>query len=304
MAVKFLESSKKDTIESLENLFEIAGTFGNNDVRLTLYGVIIKYSRTHGLPLYTAKGLFQKYLIDRQNFKRMDKSFRDGEEIIHYVDFLPHEDKVTYYYRMALQAFAIKNHEACIELGKTGHAEDYTINELKERVALAICNSYLLLGDYTTLEEHLTLYEKLNYTFIIERIQYYRALILSKTGNYDEALPLLWGCLEEVTDYQRLHRANMLLEALFQINDFDAIGRIIESEEKRFLLLENEPFQCLELGKYYRFKGTYLVKKESFELGMEAYLSGIYHYGKINAYKEIVECSRDIYFYHCLMKKT
>ncbi|MCR8994555.1 helix-turn-helix domain-containing protein [Brevibacillus laterosporus] len=304
VALKFLEDSKKDTFESLEGIFAIANTITNNDAKLALYNTIIKYARIHGIPMYIAKGLYQKYLIDRQDLKRMDKSFKDGEEILHYVDFLSHEDKVTYYYKMSLQAYALKEYEACIELGKVGHAEDCTVNELKERVALAICNSYLLLKDYTTLEEHLSLYENLNYSFIIERVQYYRALILSKTGNYEEALPLLWKCFEEVTDYQRLHRANMLLEALFEINDSDSIRRIIESEEKKFLILENEPFQCLELGKYYRFKGTYLVKNESFDLGMEAYLSSIYHYGKINAYKELTECSRDIYFYHSSMKKN
>ncbi|MEJ8545317.1 Spo0E family sporulation regulatory protein-aspartic acid phosphatase [Brevibacillus borstelensis] len=36
----------------------------------------------------------------------------------------------------------MEKYEECITFGKTGHAEDPTNNEVKERVALAICNSY------------------------------------------------------------------------------------------------------------------------------------------------------------------
>ncbi|MGC5325832.1 helix-turn-helix domain-containing protein [Brevibacillus sp. SYSU BS000544] len=304
VALKFLESPHAYTDIALERLFTLAGTVTNTEIKLLLYKIIVKYAREHGIPKYIAKGLLQKYLIDRCDLKRLEESFQVGKEILHYTDFLAHEEKIILYYRMALHAHNIKKYDECIEFGKLGHAEDITSNELKERVALAICNSYSFLGKYETLEEHLALYEKLKYSFIIERIKYFRAIILSRTGNYHEAIPLLRECLTEITDSNRLHRVNMLLEALFIINDLDSIRKILDSEENKILVQYNDPYQFAELGRYYRYKGTFLVKSGCFNEGMAAFLNSILHYGKISDHKNITQCTDDIYTYHCLFEKT
>ncbi|WP_081873167.1 helix-turn-helix domain-containing protein [Brevibacillus laterosporus] len=65
VAVKFLGNSKKDTFTMLEHLFNLTATFEDNEAKLTLYNVIVKYARQHGVPKYIAKGLYQKYLIER-----------------------------------------------------------------------------------------------------------------------------------------------------------------------------------------------------------------------------------------------
>lgn len=303
VALKFLESPHEYTDIALERLYTFAGTVANSEIKLPLYNIIVKYAREHGIPKFIAKGLLQKYLIDRCDLKRLEDSFNAGEEILHYSDFLSREEKITYFYRMALHAHSIKKYDRCIEFGKSGHSEDTTNNELKERVALAICNSYSFSGNFKGLEEHLDLYEKLNFRFIIERIKFFRAIILSRKGNYLQAIPLLRECLAEVSDENRLHRVNMLLEALFKANNFDSIKKVLESEEKKILVQYNDPYQFAELGRYYRYKGTFLVKSGSFNEGMEAFLNSILHYGKISDHRNIKQCSDDIYFYHCLYEK-
>ncbi|MCR8994737.1 helix-turn-helix domain-containing protein [Brevibacillus laterosporus] len=303
VAIKFLEDSKKDTFESLESIFVIANTIKNNDARLALYNTIIKYARIHGIPMYIAKGLYQKYLIDRQDLKRMDKSFKDGEEILHYVDFLSHEDKVTFYYKMALQAFALKKYEACIELGKVGHAEDTTENEMKERVALAICNAYMFTENYHELEEHLQLYEKLGHQFIHDRIKFFRAIILARTGNEKLAISLLKECLDESTENDRLHRVNELVEALLRIGDFDSLPHILEQEDKNTIVKDPTPYKYSELGKYFKNKGVFLVSCNMFDEAMKAYLQSMNFYSKINDLNGIMGCSEKIYVYHCEQNK-
>ncbi|PPA80757.1 transcriptional regulator [Brevibacillus laterosporus] len=295
VAMRFLENSKKSTDELLRNLIEIAGTFENDEVRLTFYNTIIKYARSHGESQYIAKGLYEKYMIEREDLKNLEDSFKVGEEVLHYVDFLSQEEKISLYYRMSLHAHNIKKYDKCVQLGEVGHTEDTTINDLGERVALAVCNSYLRLDNFSKLEEHLEMYERLGYQFIIERTKIFRSIILSKTGQYKEAIPLLTECVKEAEEINRLPRINSLLEALLSANDLDSIRLILNQEEKNTLVKVFTPYKYSELGKYFKYKGAFLVKCGLFNEGIEAYVKGMDFYSNINDRSGIMECSEMIY---------
>ncbi|WP_088833835.1 helix-turn-helix domain-containing protein [Paenibacillus tyrfis] len=262
VATRILQSPLKKTEHSLQRLYDFTESINNDSAKVSLYKIIVQYSRDHGIPIFVAKGLFQKYLIERTDLSKMKEAFREGEEILHYIDFLSLEERVTYYYRMSLLAYTLKKYDKCVKFGHTGHVKDRTSSELKERVALAICNSFWHQGDYKALEEHIALYEKLNYQIIIDRLKIFRAMILARTGRYMESLPLLWECLDEVQGVQRLPRLNLLLEVLLKINDDESIERLINSNEDRFFPFENAtPYQYSEIGKYYKFKGAFFIRK-------------------------------------------
>ncbi|MED1788849.1 helix-turn-helix transcriptional regulator [Brevibacillus laterosporus] len=298
VAQQIMKSPNEDTYVILEHLYDRSSLIINNEVRLVLYDVIIKYARLHGVPKYIAKGLLQKYLIERIDLKHLEDTFKKGEEILHYIDFLDKEEKIKLYYKMSFDAHDIKKYEKCIELGKLGHAEDATNNEVKERVALAICNSYFRMKNFSSLEEHLKIYERLDYRFIIERTKTFRSVILSKKGEYQEAIPLLKECVEEATKNNRIHRVNELLEALLNINDVDSVQQIIEREEKNFPFDFHNVYNFSGLGKYFKYKGTFLVDCGLFDQGMEAYLQSMHFYSKINDKRGIMECQEDICKYH------
>ncbi|GMX63489.1 hypothetical protein Elgi_30970 [Paenibacillus elgii] len=299
-ALRLLQSSQKKTEESLQRLFEFTETLNDDSLRVLLHTVIIKYSRERGLPSFVGKGIFKKYLIIRSNLSLLEETFREGEEILHYTDFLSQEEKCIYYYRMALHAYALKKYDKCIELGKSGHGVDTTHNNLKEQVALAICNSFWQQSNYKALEEHIQLYEKLNYQIIIDRLKIFRAMILARTDRYMESLPLLWECLDEVQGDKRLPRLNLLLEVLLQINDDSSVEKLISSDEERLFPYENAtPYQYSEIGKYYKFKGAFFIKKGRANQAVETYLKGVKYYGKIGSYQDIVELSYDIFSSLC-----
>ncbi|MCR8964213.1 helix-turn-helix domain-containing protein [Brevibacillus halotolerans] len=304
LAQKLLISSNEDTYTAIERLHNFTETISNEDVRLILYNFIIKYARQHGIPKYVAKGLLSKYLIDIQDLNRVEETFKEGEEILHYTDFLSQKERINFYYEMAFLAHGIKKYEKCIELGKVGHSEDKTNNERKERVALAICNSYFRINDFSNLEEHLEMYEKLGYSFIVERTKTFRSVILSKKGEYDEAIPLLKECVEEATDNNRIHRVNELIEALFTINDTDSLQQIFEQEEKNTLVKIITTYKFSELGKYFKYKGMYFVNRGLFEKGMESYLQSMNYYCKISDREGIMDCSEKIYGHHCEQGKV
>ncbi|TPG68264.1 XRE family transcriptional regulator [Brevibacillus laterosporus] len=304
VAQQIMKSPNEDTYVILEHLYNRSGSIVNNEVRLSMYDVIIKYARLHGVPKYIAKGLLHKYLIERTDLKHLEDSFKNGEEILHYIDFLDQEEKITLYYKMAFDAHDIKKYEKCIELGKMGHAEDVTNNEIKERIALAICNSYFYMNKFEELEKHLQAYEKLGYQFILKRVKYLRAIILSKIGQYQEAVPLLRECVEEAKDNNRLHRVNQLVEALLSINDVDSVQEIVEREENNFSFDFNNVYHFSELGKYFKNKGAFLVDRGLFDEGMKAYLQGMNYFSKINALNDIVECAEDIHTHHYDQEKA
>ncbi|MGC5323954.1 helix-turn-helix domain-containing protein [Brevibacillus sp. SYSU BS000544] len=303
VALHFLQTHYEDSETLMEKLHRFVGDLSDNNSKLPLYEVIIKYARERGMQRFYAKGLLQKFLIEMQDLKRLEESFRLGEEVLHYVDFLNQEERIHFYYQMAFQAHDLKKYEKCIELGKMGHAEDLTSNEMKERVAWAICNSYYRMDDIVGLEEHLKMYEVLEYQFVIERLKYYRAIILSRNGLFDEAIPLLKECVQEASKNNRLHRVNILLEILILIKDIDAVLKIFKQEEKNFAFDFTTPYNFTELGKYYKHKGVFLVSNDCFDEGIEAYLQSMTYFSKINAREEIMLCSEEIYTLHIKKRK-
>lgn len=298
IALRFLQTHYEESHKLTEQLYNFTSSLADTNIKLSLYNVIVKYARGRGMQLFLARGLLQKYLIERQDLMHLEESFRVGEEILHYVNFLSTDERITFYYRMSLHAHNIKYYQACIELGKLGHAIDSTDNELKEQVALAICNSYYRMDDIAGLEQHLNMYVEFGYRFIIERENYYRAVIHASRGNYSEAIPLLKESVEGATRNQRLHRVNYLLEVLLKINDTDSFQQILENEEKKFAFDLHTPYNFSELGKYYKRKGEFLISHNRFDEGVDAYLQAMHFFGQITARKDIMDCTQDLYTFH------
>ncbi|NKQ22484.1 helix-turn-helix domain-containing protein [Brevibacillus laterosporus] len=303
VANHFLSSPRDDTYNLLESLYEFANTCICNEVKLSLYDEIVQYARQHGVPKYMAKGLYKTFFIKVQELDHLEEVFKLGEEILYYKEFLNQEESIKFLYRMAFLAHDLKKYEKCIQLGRMGHAEDTTENEIKERVALAICNSYMFEEKYDELENQLQLYKKLGYKFICDRIKFFRAIILARTGNEKEAIPLLKECVAESTENNRLHRVNELIEALLRINDLDSLQHILEQEEKNTTVIINTPYKYSELGKYFKHKGMFLVKHGFFSEGMEAYLASMKFYSEIHSLSGLSECSEEIYIHHCEQNK-
>ncbi|QDX91830.1 XRE family transcriptional regulator [Brevibacillus laterosporus] len=304
VAQKILENPQEDTYTALERLYDLCNSITGNEIRLTLYSAIIKYARVHGIPNYIAKPSLQKYLIERQDFKNLEESFKIGEEIIHYVDFLSEDEKNTFYFRMGLHAFAIKKYQQCIELTKTGLVEDNTINELKVRAYLAMINALLLLEKYDEVEKYLSIYKTFDFQFVHESATLTRAIVKAKKKDYEVAIPLLLDCLQNTSEDSRIHAVNELFELYLQMEKFEAIADLI-SQEDNFLRVESKtPYKYYSMGLYYQNKGTYQILVEAFEEGLNSYLTSMSIYGKINAYHEINECMKSILSYYFCEKKS
>ncbi|GIO02024.1 hypothetical protein J5TS2_26920 [Brevibacillus halotolerans] len=304
VAKKFLENSKEETYVLLEHVFCLANKTASNEVRLSLYNTIIKYARVHGIPMYIAKSSLQKYLIERQDFKTMEESFKIGEEVIHYVDFLSEEEKIILYFRMALQAYAIKKYKACIELSEAGITLEKNDTELKARAYLAMINSLYFLGFYDEIEKHLTVYKKFGYHFVNESATLTQAMVKAKRKEYETAIPLLLECLQNISKGSKIHAVNELFELYLEMGKFDSIAELI-SQEDSFLKIESKtPYKYYSMGLYFQYKANYQILIKLFEEGLDSYLSSMSAYGKINAYQDINHCMESILDFYISKNKN
>ncbi|QDX91409.1 XRE family transcriptional regulator [Brevibacillus laterosporus] len=294
VTIKFLENPKNDTDTSLEHIYNLANICTDNEVRITLYSIIIKYARSHGISLYIARGLYQKYLIEREDLKHLEESFKVGEESLHYVDFLTNEEKIVFYFRMALHAYNTKKYTQCIKMCQAGLKEDTENSELKARAYIAMINSMSRLGKYSDVEKHLEEFEKFNYPFVNEASQLTRAILKVRKKEYSLAIPLLEQCLEIMSGGSRIHVVNELLEIHISMNNMNYVSNIFQKENEILDLSSKTPYKHLSVGRYYRYKGIYQMNKGLIEEGMESFIKSLLSFGEVNAYFEMNECMNDI----------
>ncbi|MFB0832790.1 helix-turn-helix domain-containing protein [Brevibacillus laterosporus] len=295
LAKKILENPQEDTYTLLERLYDLAGNTIRNEVKLKLYSVIIEYARLRGEPKYIVKGLLQKYLIERKDLKKMEDSFSLGQEIIHYKRFLTEEEKAIFYFRIALQAFAIKKYHESIELAEAGLNEDKSSNELKARAYLAMINSLLLLGKYDEVEHHLNIFENFEYNFVPDATKITRGIVKAKKKEHDVAIPMLKECLDEVSKELKIHVANELFDVYFQMSDMNSIAELLTLEQECIISNPQTPFQFISMGIFYQYKGNFMMETGFPEQGKECYLLSLSSFGKVSAYQEMSICMKDVF---------
>jgi transcriptional regulator with XRE-family HTH domain len=297
VAVKFLQSPQADTYTALERLYHLADTTTNTGLSLSLFNTIVKYARERGIPQYIAKGLLKKYLIERLDLKRLEDSFRVGEEIIHYIDFLTREEQTLFYFRMALHAYNTQKYKRCIELCEAGLALETADTELTARAYLAMINSLSRLGEYDAVENHLHVFETFDYEFIAEAAKLTRAIVKARKKEYDVAVPMLKDCLREISPHSRIHVVNELLDIYLETNNRHEIVELLRKEKEILPVNPQTPYKYLSIGRYYRYKGAFQIKTGSLDEGIDSYIDGLCAYGEVNDYQEITESLIHSQFY-------
>ncbi|WP_088830107.1 helix-turn-helix domain-containing protein [Paenibacillus tyrfis] len=297
VALKILQCPQGETENNLHELYHFIEIVNDNTLKVILYKGIIKYSREHGVMKYLAKGLLQKHLIERLDLKRLEKSFQEGQEILHYINFLSFEEQITFYLRMGLLAFAAKKYEDCIQLCQTGIVMEKNDTELKARAYLAMINSYLILKNYEEVERNLDIFEKFNYVFVPESAKITRAITKARKKEYDVALPLLQKYLDELSRNYKIHIADELFEIYLEMGDLNACEKLIQREEGFLPVDINGPQICKAVGKYYLHKGEYQFIRGFINEGIQGIMKSMDSYGKVNAFKEREECMNKIVNY-------
>ncbi len=283
-----------ETEESLQQLFDFTKTVNNDSLKISLYSLIISFSRERGVPHYVAKGLLQKYLIERNDLKQLEKTFQMGQEILYYTNFLSREEKITSYFRMALHAYAIKKFEECIQLCEKGLLLEEEDTELKARAYLAMINSFSQLRDFEAVERHLNIFEKMKNDFVVVPAKATKAFTKGRKREYDVAIPMLRQYLVELGKEYRLHIADELLEIYFQLGDLESIAEILEKEEELLPEHPQTPHKYTTFGRFHRYKGFYQFSKGLLDEGIESFVKSLELFSSVNALDEKDKCMKEL----------
>ncbi|WP_128894605.1 helix-turn-helix domain-containing protein [Longirhabdus pacifica] len=286
IALAYLESDKHETDDALSSLYRYAKTLKNQEIRLTLYIVIAEYARLRGIPPFTAKGLVEAYFINFQDITKDKKTYTEGKEIIHYMDFLPNETQREFYFKMCRQAFALKEYEEAIQLTQCGLSISGKPTELETRAYGTMIYAYYHLEKYEEVEKYLPKFEQLNYLDNIkEVIQVLRANIKAKQKEYDTAISMLKQCYMTVNYEDKIDIINDLMSIYFELNRIEDIQQIIQTENE-FIPTDPVEHHYKGLGKYYVNKGNFKMKHGTLNEAIHCYSEGLKRYVYIQQYEE------------------
>jgi transcriptional regulator with XRE-family HTH domain len=289
-ANKLLETPKMNTFLALDHLFQVAKASDAEEIKLTLYDVMIAYTKKRGIPFYLAKALFERYLIERYDFFRMEESYRRGKDLLVYMEYLQPAERIEAYYRLGLQAYALKYFDECISLCKEAVEKDSSENELQSSALLAITNAYINLGDCILAELYLKKYEKHPYSQA-NRARYLRAQLYVKNSEFDKAIVELKACLADSAHDGRIAIAVDLLEVYLQTGDSDGVNELVKQEGEFMPKVLNTPKKLEHVALYYKLKGMHELACKQIDEGLESLTKSISFYRQLGAHAEIHECS-------------
>ncbi|WP_259391995.1 hypothetical protein [Paenibacillus thiaminolyticus] len=154
-------------MEAVSKLYRKIDSIDNDSIKLALYNLILDYSRSHGIMPYIAKSMYQRYLIERNDFSRLKETYQNGKYILHYADFLSSEERASLYYKLGIHAYTLSNHNECIayckEVLKVG-------GHYKADALGVLIDAYFSIGAYTESELYLLQYKNFAYPNIKENV--------------------------------------------------------------------------------------------------------------------------------------
>ncbi|WP_036705048.1 helix-turn-helix domain-containing protein [Paenibacillus sp. OSY-SE] len=289
VALKFLESPSEDSYSLVERLYTLADAIEDKPIRLSLYRLLIHYSRNHGMMLFLAKGLYAAYLIERDDFSKLETTYQSGKHILNYTNFLSHEEKITLYYKLGVHAYNLMKYEECVDLCEYVIENENTQIKIKANALYASGLAHYYLGNYEKWEYNLKEYATYDFTGIEENKKVTTALVNSKTGKIDLAIEQLNKCLAEVSDQNLIHVVNKLIEIYLQNNNTYIAQQLLIYETRIKNVPLTTPIKRVGFAYYFRLKGKLLYAIEDFEGAFDCYLQSALEYAQISKYDESFE---------------
>ncbi|WGU95020.1 helix-turn-helix domain-containing protein [Paenibacillus dendritiformis] len=291
---KFLESPSDDSHALVERLYDFAGNMENKEIQFALYQLIVDYSRDHGIMPFLARGLFQVYLIERDDFTRLRSVYESGKHIVQYVDFLTSEDRITLYYKLAIHAFNLFLYQQSIELGLQVLREAAPDNLYYVNALGILADSYFYNEDYEKSEYYLRLYTQYDYPHIKTNSVLMGALLSAKKGNTDGAVAKLTSFLKTCSQDAALPAINQLMQIYLWDNRLDEAEQVLAYPICPQSISTNNPYIISRLAEYYFHRAEYFVAIGDLHNGISDFLESAMHYSRINDTEMEKECMNQI----------
>ncbi|NGP57884.1 helix-turn-helix transcriptional regulator [Paenibacillus thiaminolyticus] len=291
VATKFLESPNQDSFDLTQKLYQSIDSVDNTSVQLSLYNLIIDYSRSHGIMPYIARGMYQRYLIERNDFSKLKETYYSGKYILHYADFLPQQERVELYYKLGIHAHNLKLYNESIEHCKKVLAEDDGSSYYRVHSLGVLRDAFFGLGKYEESEMYSLQYKEFNYPNIRENTVLMEALINAKKGNTDQTIQQLLSFLTSCSNDSAIPATNQLLRLYIQQNNFEGAKALLESSKiNPSTINKSNPLICSRYADYLQVQGEYYLAIGDYEKCVSYLIEGALHYSKINDTSEEKKC--------------
>ena len=245
----------------------------NIELRLELLDYIISYVKTRDMQSIVTRGLYYRYLVERDDFSRMEETFQSGQAVLHYVEFLPRDDRVVFYYKLGVHAFHIDRFYESIELAKLGIAEDSSESTYKAYSTLLICSSYFRLEEYDQAEKYLKVFSQFPFSFVQENVDFLTTKLHEKRGHIELAISQLQKCFT-VSSY-KISIVNSLLDLYLTKNDSTSARQLLQQEHVYLNVNYLNPNSISGHAYYYKLKGKWLHRWGKNSEAVDCYIQSV-----------------------------
>ncbi|MDT8979648.1 XRE family transcriptional regulator [Paenibacillus sp. chi10] len=245
----------------------------NIELRLELLDYIISYVKTRDMQSIVTRGLYYRYLVERDDFSRMEETFQSGQAVLHYVELLPRDDRVVFYYKLGVHAFHIDRFYESIELAKLGIAEDSSESTYKAYSTLLICSSYFRLEEYDQAEKYLKVFSQFPFSFVQENVDFLTTKLHEKRGHIELAISQLQKCFT-VSSY-KISIVNSLLDLYLTKNDSTSARQLLQQEHVYLNVNYLNPNSISGHAYYYKLKGKWLHRWGKNSEAVDCYIQSV-----------------------------
>jgi tetratricopeptide (TPR) repeat protein len=299
VATKYLDSQNEDSLELTEKLFQSINSIQDTSIKISLYDLIIDYSRSHGIMPYIAKGMYQKYLIERNDFSKLKETYYNGKYLLHYSYFLLQEDQIELYYKLGVHAHSLRLYHESVNYCKRILAEDDGSSPYRIHALAILSDSYYGLEKYEESELYSLQFKQFNYPNTHEHSVLMEAVFNAAKGKTDKAIKELEKFLETCGNTSVFSASRHLLRLYLKQKNFDGAKSVIESDRLNSTIIDKEnPLTYYWYGEYLRLIGEYYLAIGDIDNSINHLLEGAMYFSKINDSIKEKECLDKIVCMH------
>ncbi|WP_259391961.1 hypothetical protein [Paenibacillus thiaminolyticus] len=248
----------------------------SKEIKLALYQVIVDYSRDHGIMPFLARGMFQVYLIERDDFTRLRKVYDNGKHIVMYAQFLSLEDRIMLYYKLGIHAYNLFLYSQSIDLLLPIIEEAKSDNEYYIYALGILRGAYFRIGEYDKSEYYTHLYSQYDVPYIKENTLLMNAMLDAKKGKISRALAQFTSLLKTCDQNIALQSLNHLMILYLKEHGIDEIeGNLLSYPINPQQISDKNPIMISQLAVYYYHRAEYFIIVGEFDRGVTEFLEGL-----------------------------
>ncbi|WII35000.1 helix-turn-helix domain-containing protein [Paenibacillus thiaminolyticus] len=291
IAAKFLKAPNEDSLYLVGKLYREIDAIDNDSIKLSLYELILDYSRSHGIMPYIAKSMYQRYLIERNDFSRLKETYYSGKYILHYIDFLPQDEQLELHYKLGVHAYNLRFYRESIDHCKKVLAEEGGQSPYKIYALGVLRDAHFGIGEYKEAEMYSIQYKQFNYPHTQEQIVLMEALFNAKKGKTAQAIEQLRTFLKNCSDVYALPAAKHLLQLYLEHRNLEGAQAVIELRKISLSIVDKgNPLTYSEYAEYLRLQGEYYLAVGDSDNCISHLMEGALYYSKVNDIIKEKEC--------------